>query len=75
MAKIMPYLTLAISGLGWLTFFIGLYVGKIIEIEVLAAIQLTFLCLFTMTQDQINPCVSQLKGLSYSNGINLFPFI
>ncbi len=71
LSSVIFYVSIAVSILAWLILFVGCYNGKIIGIETLGVVQLTFLAMLSFPY-ALNPCLKSLSGLSFSNGINIF---
>jgi hypothetical protein len=67
MAKIVDYLSLAITGLSLLIFFIGYFGAKLQGLEGTAVVQLAALLLLTLKD--VSPAYVGLKRLGYSLGI------
>lgn len=51
-------------------FFIGMLTSKIVGVEMMAVLQVSFLSLITLSQ--MNPCFSALTHLWFVNGFNYF---
>jgi len=68
LAGIISKLALAVGILSLLLFFLSMISGKMIGVEMMAVLQITFFSLITLTE--MNPCFSSLSYLWLVNGYN-----
>lgn len=68
-ANIISLLCTAASAIGLTFFLIGMIYGKMIAVEMMAVLQVSFLSLLNLTQ--VNPCFAALSSLRLANGFNL----
>ena len=60
--------TTAVAALGLVMFFLGMIAGKMIGVEMMAVLQVSFIGLISLTD--MNPCFSALFSLYLVNGFN-----
>lgn len=68
MAGIISTLCTAISAMAGLFFLVGLISGKMVGVEMMAVVQISFFSLVTLSQ--LNPCFAALSSLKLVNGYN-----
>lgn len=68
MANIISMICVMISVVSLVFFLIGLISGKMIGVEMIAVVQISFFSLMSLTD--INPCFAALASLKYVNGYN-----
>ncbi len=68
MANIVSLLCLAISVTSLVFFVLGLISGKMVGVEMMAVVQISFFALMTLSQ--LNPCFAALSQLRFVNGYN-----
>ncbi len=71
-AEIVWYLALIISALGMIAFFIGIFGPKIIALDLLDLIQVSYFSLIGI--QKLSPGMAALSGLKYSSGYALLLF-
>ena len=57
-----------VGGLGMAMFCVGLIAGKMIGVEMMAVIQVSFVSLISL--EEMNPCFQALSSLFFVNGYN-----
>jgi hypothetical protein len=70
MAKIIELISSVIGYLSFFLMIVGLFVGKLIVIEALAVVQISFLSLVTLSN--LSPSFCALLPLELSFGYNMF---
>lgn len=70
LAQIIEILAYIISGLALLLFFVSVCCGKLVGVEMMSVLQMSFLALMTLSC--LNPCFKSLSRLQYVNGFNYF---
>ena len=73
-ANIVQILAITVSCLAWALFFVSIYAGKVIGVEVLAVVQIGYICMFGI-EERFNISLQMLNGLSLSNSFNIFLLI
>lgn len=63
-----PLLSTAIVALAGVLFIAGVIFGKMIAVETMAVVQITFFALLSL--NQMNPSFAYLNSLKYANGYN-----
>lgn len=66
--KTLEILCYAVTGLAFAGFFVSIYQGKMIGVEMMGVLQIAFLSLITLSY--LNPAFTSLKSLSFANGYN-----
>lgn len=69
-ASIIGYLAYIIAGLSLLLFVVGIFARKIIGVEMMGVIQISYLSLLCL--DSMNPCFKMLANIWFVNGFNYF---
>lgn len=59
-----------ISGFSLLVYFISLFAGKLIGIELMSVVQVSYAALIVL--EEVNPCFKALSALELVNGFNYF---
>ena len=68
MAKIISMVSTGISAVAAVFCVLGLISGKMIGVEMMAVVQISFISLITLSQ--VNPCFAALSSLKLVNGYN-----
>lgn len=71
-SKTIRALSSAVAALALIVFGVGMFAGKLIGVEMMAVIQVSFLSLLNVSE--MNPCFKALSGALFVNGLNLFSF-
>ena len=69
-AAVVEVLSYIISGLSWLVFLLGVFSRKLVGIEMMAVVQISFVYLLSLSE--MNPCFKALSNLKFVNGFNYF---
>lgn len=67
-ADIVSLLCTGVSAAGLTFFVIGLISGKMVGVEMMAVVQISFISLLSLSQ--MNPCFAALSSLKFVNGYN-----
>lgn len=59
-----------VVGVGLLMFFVGMITSKIVGVEMMAVLQVSYLAIITIPA--MNPCMNALTNISFVNGYNYF---
>ena len=68
LANTISLLCVVTCALAWLMMILGLYSGKVIGVEMMGVVQLSYFSLLSLTD--MNPCISALSSLKWINGYN-----
>lgn len=70
MADIVSVISYGVGSLYLFTFLLGVFARKLIGVETMAVIQITYLSLLTLSS--MNPCLRALANIWFVNGFNFF---
>jgi uncharacterized membrane protein (Fun14 family) len=70
MAGMIGLLSQIVAGAALLLFFIGIFVRKLIGVEVMGVVQISYIALVTLCP--MNPCFKALTNMWFVNGFNHF---
>lgn len=70
LANVTNILALLVAGSSLLVFFLGIFAGKFVGLEMRGVVQISFLSLFTLPI--LNPCFNSLANIWFVNGFNFF---
>ena len=62
-----------VAGFSLLTFILGIFAGRLVGVEMMAVIQISYLSVLMLSS--VNPCFKALSKIWFVNGINYYQFV